>query len=205
MSESKESMTARMSQMTGETNPNLPDILVYSWQKRRDYLLLVAAVAASDGEIHPDEVKLLKKWADLFHLSKKSKDLVLSAEKPLPVPLDILQKRLARTDLVYSLLLDMMGMAMADGVLMDNEIDLLREVAEALQFDFEEFRILIEFVHSAHQAALLSNPEPLYEHNIENAFQLLSERNVQLFPHTLLCSSSPEFDQKLKSRWNQLH
>ncbi len=100
-------------------------------------------------------------------------------------------------------MLDLMGMAMADGVLMDKEIHLLRGIAESLNLDPIDFNILIEFIHSAHQASQLDNPEPLYEHNIESAFQLLRERQVRLFPHTLLCVSSPAYDRELKQRWNR--
>ena len=49
----------------------------------------------------------------------------------------------------------------------------------------------------------MSNPEPLYEHAIESAFQLLSRRHVHLFQHTRLCVNYPEYDQQLKQRWTQ--
>ena len=97
----------------------------------------------------------------------------------------------------------MMGMAMADGVLMDDERILLREVADYLELDPIDFNILIEFVHSAYQASFLANPEPLYEHNIDSAFQLLKSKRIPLFAHTLLCVASQEFDQKLKQRWTE--
>jgi len=179
----------------------LPQMRDFSWQRRRDYLLLVASVAASDGTLHPDELALLKRWMDEFELPEKSRQAVLAVANEGPVPPGRLERRLARTNLTYSLLLDMMGMAMSDGVLMDDEIDLLREVADGLHVDPIEFQILIEFVHSAHQAAQLSNPEPLFEHNIERAFDLLRKRKVVLFSHTLLCPSSPAYDRELKLRW----
>lgn len=180
---------------------DLPDMKRYSWQRRRDYLQLVAAVAASDGHLHQDELALLQRWLDDFSLSGKSREAVLAVAHQSPYPLERLLTRLAGTDLVYSLMLDMMGMAMSDGILMDDEINLLREVADSLDVAPVEFSILIEFVHSAHQAAQHPSPEPLYEHNIDRAFELLRERRVSLFAHTLLCSSSPEFDRKLKERW----
>ena len=95
------------------------------------------------------------------------------------------------------------GIERVDGVLMDEEILLLNEVAGSLRLDPLDFGILIEFVHSAHQASLLNNPEPLYEHSIDCAFQLLHQRKVRLFPHTLLCVSSPEYDRHLKERWSK--
>ncbi|MBI4081461.1 MAG: TerB family tellurite resistance protein [Candidatus Lambdaproteobacteria bacterium] len=179
----------------------LPGIQDYSWQKRRDYLLLVAAVAAADGELHPYELELLQRWIEQFRLPPKSRERVLAAAHQAVTRLEPIERRLARTDLVYSLILDMMGMAMSDGVLMDDEIELLRGVAERLHVDPVDFNILIEFVHSAHQASQLANPEPLYEHAILSAFDLLRERKVELFAHTLLCSSSAEFDRALKERW----
>ncbi|MBI3992534.1 MAG: TerB family tellurite resistance protein [Candidatus Lambdaproteobacteria bacterium] len=180
----------------------LPDIAKHSWQRRRDYLILVAAVAASDDRLHPDELKLLMRWMDDFKLPAKSRNTVLDvARKKAKPALQAIEKRLAATDLGYSLILDMMGMAMADGVLMDDEIMLLRGVAHALEVDPVDFNILIEFVHAAHQASCLSSPEPLYEHSIDSAFKLLHERKISLFAHTLLCVSSPQFDEQLKARW----
>lgn len=179
----------------------LADITQYPWQRRRDYLMLIAAVAASDAELHPDELRLLERWMDAFKLPPKSREQVLAVANKAPVNLQAIQKRLAHTDLVCSILLDMMSMAMADGVLMDDEIMLLQGVAEALDFDPIQLNILIEFVHSAHQAAQMSLPEPLYEHNIDAAFALLKHKGVRLFPHTMLCATNPEYDRQLKERW----
>ena len=182
----------------------LPDIAKHSWQLRRDYLTLVAAVAASDDRLHPDELKLLTRWMDEFQLSPKSREAVLGVARRKAKPaLQAIEKRLASSDLAYSLILDMMGMAMADGVLMDDEIMLLRGVAHGLRVDPVDFNILIEFVHAAHQASCLSNPEPLYEHSIDSAFKLLHHRKIALFAHTLLCVSSAEFDHHLKDRWSR--
>ncbi len=180
----------------------LPNIATLSWQRRRDYLTLVAAVAASDSRLHPDELKLLQRWMDDFQLPAKAREAVLAVAKKKAKPaLQTIQRRLATTDLGYSLILDMMGMAMADGVLMDDEIDLLRGVANALKVDPMDFNVLIEFVHAAHQASCLTSPEPLYEHSIQSAFKLFRTRHISLYMHTLLCVSSPDFDRQLKERW----
>ena len=189
--------------MARSKSADMHDVRKIPWRKKRDYLTLVAAVAASDGSLHPEELALLEKWMAQFALPEKSRRVVLAAAKQESLALDAIKHRLANTDLVYSLMLDMMGMAMADGVLMDEEILLLNDVAASLRLDPLDFGILIEFVHSAHQASLLNNPEPLYEHNIDCAFQLLHQKKVRLFPHTLLCVSSPEYDRHLKERWSE--
>ena len=178
-----------------------PKITDYSWQKRRDYLVLVAAIAMADQQLHPDEKQLLNRWMDEFHLTPKGREAVLAVLRRRKINIRAIELRLAKSELIYSLVLDMMGMAMADGVLMDDEIYLLRDVATNLKIDPTDFDILIEFVHSAHQAATLSSPEPLYEHNIDSAFQLLRSHEVSLFPHTLMCVSNPDFDRQLKARW----
>ena len=178
-----------------------PKISDYPWQKRRDYLVLVAAVAMSDGVLHEDELALLHRWMDEFKITPKGREAVEDVINNNLTDLEPVESRLARTDLAYSLMLDMMGMAMADGVLMDDEIFLLRGVSANLNINPMDFNILIEFVHSTNQAAQMSNPEPLYEHNIQSAFALLKERDVSLFPHTLLCVTHPEYDRNLKARW----
>jgi len=184
-----------------DENLELPTISSYSPAKRRDYLMLVAAVAASDAELHPDEMLLLERWMREFALPARYRKEVMAAAHRETGDIAKAERRLSKTDLTYSLLLDMMGMAMADGVLMDDERALLRDVADALNVDPIEFNIMIEFVHAAHQASFLTNPEPLFEHNIASAFELFRERQVRLFEHTLLCVGSPEFDHELKQRW----
>ena len=178
-----------------------PSIASYPPARRRDYLMLVAAVAASDAELHPDELGLLERWMREFRLPSRYKREVLDAARQGRNDIAKAERRISKTDLKYSLLLDMMGMAMADGVLMDDERTLLREVADALGIDPIDFSIMIEFVHAAHQASFLDSPEPLFEYNIRSAFELFRERRMRLFEHTLLCVSSPEFDHALKKRW----
>jgi uncharacterized tellurite resistance protein B-like protein len=180
-----------------------PDITKHPWENRRDYLILVAAIAASDSELHPDELKLLESWMTRFELPLDARAAVLHVANRGDVDLVEIANRLADTQLTWSVMLDMMGMAMADGILMDDEIMLLRGLANVLMIDPIDFNILIDFVHSAHQAAQLTNPEPLYEHAIESAFQLLSRRNVRLFEHTRLCVNYPVYDQQLKQRWTE--
>jgi len=187
--------------MAGKRKSEMPNIARYPFQERCDYLMLVAAVAASDGYVNPDELTLLRSWMDSFELSDKGRQEVMEVIQNQPLSLESIQKRLAKSELVFSVILDMMGMAMADGVLMDKEIALLRDVSQQLKITKRDFDILIEFVHSAHQASTLRNPEPLYEHNIDSAFTLMRKRKVRLFPHTLLCATSPEYDQHLKKRW----
>ncbi len=178
-----------------------PDIAQHPWEHRRDYLILVAAIAASDSQLHPDELKLLTAWMDRFNLTGEARAEVLRVANRGEIDLEEIARRLTGSSLTWSVMLDMMGMAMADGVLMDDEILLLRGLASVLKIDPIDFNILIEFVHSAHQAAQLSNPEPLYEHAIESAFELLRKRHVKLFDHTRLCVNYPAYDQQLKERW----
>jgi uncharacterized tellurite resistance protein B-like protein len=180
---------------------HLPSIASYPPARRRDYLMLVAAVAGSDAELHADELQLLRRWMRDFRLPARYRREVLEAAHRQRNDIAKAQRRLSKTDLKYSLLLDMMGMAMADGVLMDDERSLLGDVADALGLDAIDFNIMIEFVHAAYQASFLSNPEPLFEHSIHCAFELFRDKHVRLFEHTLLCVSSAEFDQKLKERW----
>jgi len=163
--------------------------------------MLVAAIAASDSELHADELELLNSWMERFNVTGEARADVLRVANREPINLDEIAQRLAGSSLTWSVMLDTMAMAMADGVLMDDEILLLRGLASVLKIDPIDFNILIEFVHSAHQAAQLSNPEPLFEHAIESAFGLLRKRNVKLFEHTRLCVKYPEYDQWLKERW----
>ncbi|HEX9841221.1 MAG TPA: hypothetical protein VGC20_00670, partial [bacterium] len=59
--------------MAAGRDVDMPDISRYPWQRRKDYLMLVAAVAASDDELHPDELALLQTWMEQFRLPPKSR------------------------------------------------------------------------------------------------------------------------------------
>ena len=180
----------------------LPNIRDYPWQRRKDYLMLVAAMAAADNWLHVKESELLERWARDFGLTKTITDKVMEVAKGKPLRNQrTILKRLAQTDLTFSLMLDLMNMAMVDGVLMDDEINLLRGISKELLIDPMDFNILIEFVHSAYQASALDNPEPLYEHNINNAFTLLRKKHARLFQHTVLCVASEQCDLQIKARW----
>ena len=178
-----------------------PDITQYPQKVRVDYLKLVAAMAAADGYLHPAETALLQRWMTDFALDESAQKEVLEVAQAKPDDQTVLKQPLEGTPLVYSLVLDMVTMAMVDGVLMDEERLLLLEVAAHLGLHYKEFSILIEFVHSAYQAATLINPEPLYEHNIETAFELFRRKEALLFPHNLFCTNSPGYDSQLKQRW----
>ena len=55
-----------------ELGDELPEITRYNSEQRRDYLILVAAVAASENALHPDALALLNKWMDQFDLPEES-------------------------------------------------------------------------------------------------------------------------------------
>jgi len=166
--------------------------------------MLVAAVAAIDSELQQSELDLLNQWMEAFKVSAKTREKVLRMARDQQLSqeaIERLETHLAKTDLAYSLMLDMLNMATADGILMDEEKMLLMEVADSLDIRYQDFNILCDFVQSANQACDLQSPEPLFEHNIQSAFELLKDKNVAIFPHTLLCVSSPQFDRQLKERW----
>ncbi|MDH4120276.1 MAG: TerB family tellurite resistance protein [Deltaproteobacteria bacterium] len=185
----------------GRKSSSTPDITRYSWQKRRDYLMMIALVAASDHQLQPEEMNMLARLMKDFRLSPRVRNMVLQAAQTPHADIEPLERKLAGSDLAYSLLLDMMSMAMADGVLMDEERFLMHEVASSLEIGLVERTILMDFIHAACQASGQSNPEPLYEHSIETAFELMKKKDIALFPHTLLCPASESYDKMLKDRW----
>ncbi len=181
--------------------PNMSDLPV---DTRKEYLMLVASIASSDGTLDPKENSLLKRWIKDFELDEsQGKKIMDIAQQEELGNRDKIEKRMSDSGLTVSLMLDLMGMAMADGVLADEEIDLLRSVSQSLDMPATDFNIYLEFVHSAHQQATLPSPEPLFDHNIETAFKMMKSKNIQLYAHTLLCATHPGYDQELKIRWNK--
>ncbi len=76
------------------------DISDYPWQRRTDYLMMVAAVAAADGNLPPEELALLDQWIVSFRLSGKSRARIMDAARREPPTLEKIQRRLATTDLI---------------------------------------------------------------------------------------------------------
>ena len=183
---------------------NMPSMTEQPVDLRKEYLMLVASVASSDGYLDPREVTLLKRWIQDFKLNEKEgKEVMVVASKEDMKDRSSVEEKVRKSGLIVSLMLDLMSMAMADGVLADDEIDMLRAVSKSLGMDVKEFDVYLEFVHSAHQQATLFNPEPLFEHNIIAALKMMKSKKVQLYNHTLLCSTHPGYDQELKTRWNE--
>ena len=201
-------MTATMSNSNDSTNDKgarlaLPDICQHSLPDRMHYLQLLVALAATDHHFQAPEHDLLQKWMDVFQIPPQSQNAIWEAAEADDAAIQNLITKMAHSDLCFSLMMDMLGIALLDGILMDEERFFLREVAEGLEIDWSDFDILVDFIQAACQASQQANPDPIFEYSINAGFDLLKRHRIVLFPHTLLCPTNEDYNQQLKHRWMQ--
>ncbi len=187
-----------------ENNPTKMAILSrYPESQKKDYIFVLAHAFSEFEERPAEECALFNDWVLNFRIPQE-----YHSQLNQIIDGDWLDKqytkrieRLVMHRLADPLLLDSMALAMSDGVLMDDEVDALRNLATAMNVSSVHFNIYLELIHSAYQAAYLENPEPLFEHNIEQALNLLCQRRVVLFEHAKLCTCSKDYNGKIKQHW----
>lgn len=125
--------------------PGSHPLLAYSDVERRDYLTIVAAMALADGQIDDVEKVRLEALCGQFELSD-SYDLVVSAAKTAS-ELAPLFERLSGSELRYSLLVDLIDLAVGDdGDIGVEERKQLEDFAEALSITNGQLAMTTRFV-----------------------------------------------------------
>ena len=99
----------------------LPDITRKKVRLRVQYLSLIGHMARIDGKFDEREVDLLKRMAIRFKLSEKNKNLIFTKLVISEQQIDETFQELKTNKLHYSFILDLIAMAMADGVILEQE------------------------------------------------------------------------------------
>ena len=111
----------------------------YPETERVDYLCLIASMAAADNIVSNDELTQLRRFCEAAKVDAIDVGLILSAAAD-PSSLDILEmlKRLAQTDLRFTLLSDLLFMAYADGIVAPEEDEDMQYIARHLNINPEQ-------------------------------------------------------------------
>ncbi|MDH4122321.1 MAG: TerB family tellurite resistance protein [Deltaproteobacteria bacterium] len=172
---------------------------------RSYYMVAVAAMARADGRLDDREMAFLEQKIRDFELTRYYRDRVIQAARSGRPNMHQLFRKIRGTPLAYNLLLDLMMMAMSDGVVMDEERMLFHEVAEELGIPEQFLSLLVEFVHAVHYGAQLPCPDPLYEHPIQEMLNYFSEQKIPLLNNATFCVVSEEYNQRLKERLGRVN
>lgn len=137
--------------------------LEYPEAERRDYLTVVASMAFADGEVTDDEVARIEGMCDDFALSEGSREQVLeSARHPSAAELGLILSRMRTSELRFSLLIDLVDIAIADGVVASGEEAELESLADELDITHGQLAMTRRFVLEKRQSKhAQASPETL--------------------------------------------
>ena len=149
----------------------LPDINNKKANLRVQYLSLIGYMARIDGKFDDKEKNLLKKMADRFQLSEKNKKLIFTQKKFNEGQINETFQELKKNKLHYSFILDLISMAMADGMILEPERMMLSQVARLIGLKHEEFHNLINFVQATSNLNDDNHNDPMFQYVIEMFFE----------------------------------
>jgi uncharacterized tellurite resistance protein B-like protein len=140
--------------MSTETSKGKHPATKLPLQERVDYMTVVAAMAAADGELAATEVDSLRKAChDLGLGPREMGEVIAAAERPDEVHVKQVVARLRSSDLRFTLMTDLFFMAYADDKLVEAEKHKLGELADALSITKEQRLAIKKYVEAVRKAA----------------------------------------------------
>ena len=112
---------------------------------RADYMTVVASMAGQDGAITSEEVYAVRQLSLQYVLGPDARGRVMAATAIPPENLEEVLERLSGTDLRYSLLLDLAGMAYRDGVFTEAEAAEYDRLSKQLKVSPAQSKALLDF------------------------------------------------------------
>lgn len=167
----------------------LPDILEFDATTRSLYLRLVAHMAAVDGDLDDSEVALLEQMAHRFDLGEADKQQIKGKVRLSDEEIKAGFEDLKAKKLEYSFLLDLISMAMADGLLHDAEKVYLAKINDLVGIPRSDFHNLIYFAQAARNVEDPKTMDPMLGYVFDNFFRWARQEHVRLFRQTTFAPS----------------
>ncbi len=120
-------------------------LLDYNESERADYMMVVASMAGQDGAVTSEEVFAVRQLSLHYLLGPDARGRVMAAAAIPPDNLDGILERLSSTNLRYSLLLDLAGMAYRDGVFTEAEATEYNRLSEQLHVPENQSKAVLDF------------------------------------------------------------
>jgi uncharacterized tellurite resistance protein B-like protein len=162
----------------------LPDISRKKASLRVQYLSLIGHMARIDGKFDEREILLLNKMAVRFRLSEKNKKSIFIQQGFTNKQINQTFQQLKENKLHYSFILDLIAMATADGVIMEQERLMLSQIARLIGLKHEEFHNLINFVQATSNLNDGNHNDPMFQYVIEMFFEWARQGDVTLYKQT---------------------
>jgi len=163
---------------------NLPNICQKTMENRVQYLSLIGYMGRIDGQLDAEEIALLEKMVKRLEVSTEYHEKVFSQQSYSEEQIEAVFKELKQNDLQYSFFLDLITMAIADGIILEPERMMLAQIAGLIGLPHEEFHNLINFIQATSSLDEHNHNDPMYQYVIDMFFQWARQKNVTLFKQT---------------------
>jgi tellurite resistance protein len=162
----------------------LPDICRTSMKTRLKYLSLVGYMARIDGQLDDEEIALLKKMSIRFEMSEKHQKQIFSDQTFSEQQIEVVFHELKEKNLQYSFILDLIAMAIADGIILEPERLLLAQISGLVGLKHEEFHNLMNFAQATSNLAESGHSDPMFQYVIDMFFEWARNKDVKLYKQT---------------------
>lgn len=151
---------------------------------RLKYLSLVGYMARIDGQLDEEEIALLKKMSNRFKMSQAHQKQIFSEQTFSKQQIEVVFNELKEKNLQYSFILDLITMAIADGIILEPERLMLAQISGLIGLKHEEFHNLINFAQATSNLAEGGNSDPMFQYVIEMFFKWARNKDVRLYKQT---------------------
>jgi len=175
----------------------LPDIRETSIDIRVQYLALIGHMARIDGKFDETEISLLEKMFKQFGITKKYHDNIFQKQAFSQDKIEEIFAVLKNSQLHHSFMLDLIAMAMADGVVLESEWLMLSQIASLAGLRHEEFHRLINFSQATSNLDDTDYCDPMFQYVIDTFFDWARQKDVRLYKQTTFALNN-KVDSSLK-------
>lgn len=176
----------------------LSDISRKSVKIRLQYLSLIAHMARIDGKFDEQEIELLKKMVKRFRIPQKHENTIFAEQEISDQKIQEIFDELQKNQLQHSFMLDLITMAIADGIILEPERLMLVKISRLVGLKHEEFHNLINFAQATSNLSDDDHNDPMYQYVIEMFFKWARQKDVKLFSQTTFAINDT-IDRKLKT------
>ena len=162
----------------------LPDICRTSIKTRLKYLSLVGYMARIDGQLDDEEIALLRKMSIRFEMSEKHQKQIFSDQTFSEKQIEVVFNELKEKNLQYSFILDLIAMAIADGIILEPERLFLSQISGLVGLKHEEFHNLMNFAQATSNLAESGHSDPMFQYVIDMFFKWARNKDVKLYKQT---------------------
>ena len=156
----------------------LSDITKHSLKARVLYLDLISLMAQVDGSLDKVELEHLHFLLQSFQVPEKYHARIVAKSEYQPEQISSAFEDLKQRKLHYSFFLDLMVMAMADGVLQEEEKRFLAQIRNLIQIPAVDFHNLLNFAQTTGSLDLNSVIDPMYSYVIDGFFSWARRKDI---------------------------